>query len=307
MRTAKRTRMSSPEPISIVMRSKNDAALIRATLRAVHAQDYPAGFELIHIDSGSTDGTLDIIRSFQPAQLIEIKPEDYVPGTVLNRGMRAARSRWVVFLNSDCEPVDTHWLAQLVRLAQSDAKCGTAFGRQIPRRDCQAVYAHDYDRCFSHERESGNWDHFFSMANSIVRRDVWEAEPFREDLQYSEDDEWSRRLIAKGWSVLYAPESAVFHSHNYTLRQAFRRAYGEAFALAAIESVPADRYSLLRTVAAGGLREWLRDFGYCRRSRRLAEWPHALGVRIAQRLGKVRGFRSGWARYQGGKTAMGAC
>ena len=299
--------MSSSEPVSIVMRSKNDATLIGATLRAVHAQDYPAGFELIHIDSGSTDGTLDIIRSFHPAQLIEIKAEDYVPGTVLNRGMRAARSPWVVFLNSDCGPVDTHWLSELVHVARSAERAGAAFGRQIPRRDCQAVYAHDYDRCFSHARESGQWDHFFSMANSIVRRDVWEAEPFREDLQYSEDDEWSRRLIAKGWGVLYAPEAAVFHSHNYTLRQAFRRAYGEAFALAAIETVPADRYSLLRTVAAGGLREWVRDFGYCRRMQRLAEWPHALGVRLAQRLGKVRGFRSGWARYRGGAMAKGAC
>ena len=280
------------------MRSKNDGALIGATLRAVHAQDYPAGFELIHIDSGSTDNTLDVIRSFNPAKLIHIKAEDYVPGVVLNRGMREARSPWVVFLNSDCEPVDEHWLTELVKVARSSARAGTAYGRQVPRGDCQAVYAHDYDRCFGRQRESGKWDHFFSMANSIVRRDVWEQEPFREDLQYSEDDEWSRRLIEKGWGVIYAPESSVIHSHNYTLKQAFRRAYGEAFALAALDKVGADRYSFLRTVAAGGLREWLRDFDYCRRMRRLAEWPHALAVRIAQRLGKVKGFRQGWTRYQ---------
>ena len=280
------------------MRSKNDGALIGATLRAVHAQDYPAGFELIHIDSGSTDNTLDVIRSFNPAKLIHIKAEDYVPGVVLNRGMREARSEWVVFLNSDCEPVDEHWLTELVKVARSSARVGTAYGRQMPRGDCQAVYAHDYDRCFGRQRETGKWDHFFSMANSIVRRDVWAQEPFREDLQYSEDDEWSRRLIEKGWGVIYAPESSVIHSHNYTLKQAFRRAYGEAFALAALDKVEADRYSFLRTVAAGGLREWLRDFDYCRRMRRLAEWPHALAVRIAQRLGKVKGFRQGWTRYQ---------
>ena len=290
--------MPCTEPISIVMRSKNDGALIGATLRAVHAQAYPAGFELIHIDSGSTDNTLDVIRSFNPAKLIQIKAEDYVPGVVLNRGMREARSKWVVFLNSDCEPVDGRWLAELVKVACSSERAGAAFGRQVPREDCQAVYAHDYDRCFGFQRETADWDHFFSMANSIVRRDVWEQEPFREDLQYSEDDEWSRRLVEKGWGVVYAPESSVIHSHNYTLRQAFRRAYGEAFALAALDKVGADRYSILRTVAAGGLREWLRDFDYCRRMRRLAEWPHALAVRIAQRLGKVKGFRQGWTRYQ---------
>ena len=303
--------MASSEFVSIVMRSKNDGALIGATLRAVHAQDYPAGFELIHIDSGSTDNTVEVIRSFNPAKLIEIKASEYVPGVVLNRGMREARSQWVVFLNSDCEPVDRRWLAELVKTACASEDNGAAFGRQIPRGDCQAVYAHDYERCFGERRETAQWDHFFSMANSIVSRSAWEKEPFREDLQYSEDDEWSRRLIAKGWGVAYAQESAVIHSHNYTLKQAFRRAYGEAFALAALDDAGKSRYSFLRTVAAGGLREWLRDFDYCRRMRRLAEWPHALAVRIAQRLGKVRGFRSGWMHYQGseqgGRMAKGVC
>ncbi len=280
------------------MRSKNDAAFIGATLRAVHAQDYPGGFELIHIDSGSTDGTLEIIQSFNPEKLIEIEASEYVPGVVLNRGMREARSEWVIFLNSDCEPTDEHWLAELLKAARSSARAGAAFGRQKPRSGCQAVYAHDYERCFGKNRQSRQWDHFFSMANSIVRRRVWERELFREDLQYSEDDEWSRRLIDKGWSVIYAPESGVYHSHNYTLPQAFRRAYGEAFALAVLETVTPGHYSYLRTVAAGALREWMHDLKYCARTGRFLEWPHALGVRIAQRLGKVKGFRQGWSHYQ---------
>ena len=290
--------MSGHTPISIVMRSKNDAALIGATLRAVHAQDYRGGFELIHIDSGSTDGTVKIIKSFHPAKLIEIPAGDYVPGVVLNRGMRESRSEWVVFLNSDCEPTDEQWLSELVNAARSSAMAGSAFGRQMPRPDCQAVYAHDYDRCFGPNRESRNWDHFFSMASSVVRRRAWEQEPFREDLQYSEDDEWSRRLISKGWGVLYVADSAVLHSHNYTLRQAFRRAYGEAFALAALETEPEDRYGYMRTVVGGGLREWMRDLKYCVKTGRILEAPHALAVRVAQRLGKVKGFRHGWSHYQ---------
>ena len=280
------------------MRSKNDAALIGATLRAVHAQDYTGGFELIHIDSGSTDGTVEIIKSFRPAKLIEIRAGDYVPGVVLNRGMREAKSEWVVFLNSDCEPTDGHWLTELVQAAQASARTGAAYGRQTPRPDCRAVYAHDYERCFGKNRESRKWDHFFSMASSIVCRSVWEQEPFREDLQYSEDDEWSRRLVSKGFRVAYAEDSWVFHSHNYTLRQAFRRAYGEAFALAALETEPDDRYGYVRTVAAGGLREWMRDLKYCAGTGRLAEAPHALAVRVAQRLGKVKGYRQGWSHYQ---------
>ena len=290
--------MLIPESVSIVMRSKNDGALIGATLRGIRAQNFPGRVELIHIDSGSTDNTLEIIRSFEPAKLILIKPEDYVPGVVLNRGMREASESWVVFLNSDCEPANERWLSELLARAHCSPQAGAAFGRQIPRPDCQAVYAHDYERCFGSERESKQWDHFFSMANSVVRRKAWEEQPFREDLQYSEDDEWSRRLSANGWKIAYAEDATVIHSHNYTLREALRRSYGEAFALAAVEGFGESHYGFLRTVVAGSARQAMGDFRYCLRQRRGGEWPHAVSVRIAQRLGKLRGFRDGWRRYR---------
>jgi rhamnosyltransferase len=288
--------MSAVLPISIVIRSKNDAALIGETLSAVHRQRYAGAWEVIHIDSGSTDATLDIIRSFGPRKLIEIPAEEYVPGVVLNRGMRESVSPWVIFLNSDCAPTSDQWLSEMMAAAESAPRTGAVFGRQAPRPDCQAVYAHDYDRCFGSSREAQHWEHFFSMANSAVRREAWEEQPFREDLQYSEDDEWSRRLIGSGWSIAYAPAAAVMHSHNYTLRQAFRRSYGEAYALAALDSVSASHYNLPRTLASAA-REGLRDLSYCLRRGRLTEWPHALAVRAWQRTGKFRGFREGWAHY----------
>jgi rhamnosyltransferase len=289
---------ASLQPVSVVVRSKNDAALIRATLRGVMRQDYPGAIELIHIDSGSTDSTVDIIREFHPAKLIRIRADEYIPGAVLNRGMREARSPWVVFLNSDCEPADAHWLTELLACAQAAPGIGAAFGRQMPRPGCQAVYARDYDRCFGPGRETASWDHFFSMANSVVNRAAWEQHPFREDLQYSEDDEWSRRLITQGWQIPYAEKAAVIHSHNYTLAQAFRRCYGEGFALAALKSVDEHTHNFPRTVLAGVARESYRDLLYFARTRRLTEWPRAVAVRIAQRLGKLKGFRRGWTHYR---------
>ncbi|SRR5579862_238834 len=290
--------MAFPGPASIVIRSKNDGPLIGATLKGVYNQDYPGALEVIHIDSGSTDDTVEIIKASRPAKLIQIKAEEYVPGVVLNRGMREASSPWVVFLNSDAEPAGRSWLSELLAAAESSPKAGAAFGRQTPRPDCQAVFAHDYERCFGDRRESKNWDHFFSMVSSAVRRDVWEREPFREDLQYSEDDEWSRRLAGKGWAVVYAEKSVAIHSHNYTLKQACKRAYGEAFALAALPGVSQNQYGLLRTLVTGNAREALRDLGYCARAGRVKEWPHAIAVRTAQRWGKLRGFHDGLQRYR---------
>jgi rhamnosyltransferase len=275
----------------------NDASVIGDTLRNIYSQNYPDGVRLIHIDSGSSDGTVDLIKATNPWKLIQILPKEYIPGVVLNRGMREADSEWVVFLNSDAKPVDSHWLPELMKIALSEPNVGTAFSRQVPRPDCQAVFAHDYDRCFGPNRESVTWEHFFSMVSCVVNRRAWEAQPFREDLQYAEDDEWSRRLKSNGWKVLFAPESLTMHSHNYTLKQAYNRAFGDTFASAATSTIPVKNYNWHYTVFLGAFRDSMRDLRYCRQEGKLLEWPHAAAVRFSQRRGKLDGYRAGWKHY----------
>ena len=119
------------------------------------------------------------------------------------------------------------WMRPLYDALQSP-RTAAVFSRQVPRPDCQAVFAHDYDRCFGEHRESAGWDHFFSMVSSGLRRDVWCKRGFREDLQYAEDDEYTRWCRAAGYDVRYVPESVAMHSHNYTAAQAYKRAMGDA-------------------------------------------------------------------------------
>ena len=138
--------------VSIILRSFNEAWALRDTLSALKEQDYP-NWELIVIDSGSTDGSQELIQSAQPAQFIQIQPHEYNPSKVMNLGMRLSRSNTGIFLNADATPQGRQWLRPLV-LALQDSKTAAVFGRQIPRPDCHAVYACDYDRCFGPNRES---------------------------------------------------------------------------------------------------------------------------------------------------------
>ncbi|MCX6855277.1 MAG: glycosyltransferase, partial [Verrucomicrobia bacterium] len=142
--------------ISIVMRSFNEAWALKETLPALAAQDYP-NVELIVIDSGSTDGSQDLIRAVKPAHFIQITPQDYNPSRVMNHGMTLAKADRVLFLNADATPQGSNWLRPLAD-ALLDVKVAACFGRQIPRPDCQAVFACDYDRCFGPNRESAKWD-----------------------------------------------------------------------------------------------------------------------------------------------------
>ena len=285
----------NPPELSIVMRSFNEGWALRQTLPAVRAQGF-TDWELIVIDSGSTDGSCELIRACNPAHFIQIKPGEYNPSRVLNHGMRLARAQRVVFLNADATPQGPDWLRPLAE-ALRDPMAAAVFGRQIPRPDCPAVYAHDYHRCFGRERESARWEHFFSMVSSGLRKDIWSLRGFREEMQYSEDDEYTRWCRARGYRVVYVPESVVMHSHNYTPRQAYQRSFGEAKALAAVWNRGPEEINWPRTVLLGWFNDLRRDIGYCRRSKRLAELPHAARIRWQQRRAKLAGFREGWRFY----------
>jgi rhamnosyltransferase len=282
--------------VSIIMRSFNEGWALRETLPALQAQEHK-DWELIVIDSGSTDGSVELIRSVRPKHFIQIAPHEYNPARVMNHGMQLARSDLGVFLNADATPQTSRWLQPLVA-SLLDPRVAAVFGRQIPRPDCRAVYAHDYERCFGPNRESAKWDHFFSMASSGIRKDIWAKRGFNERLQYSEDDEYTRWCRAQGYGVVYVPESVVMHSHNYTPGQARRRSHGEARALAAVWSGQRSDFTWMRTVLLGWLRDVSRDLVFCARQGRLREWPHAMRIRWAQRRARLAGFREGWTDYR---------
>ncbi len=282
--------------VTIVMRSFNEGWALRKTLPALKRQDY-RNWELIVIDSGSTDGSIEMIRSFGPKTLIQIKQHEYVPGRVLNQGLRLAGSNNVVFLNADATPQGDNWLRPLVTALQNEG-VAAVFGRQIPRPNCAAVYASDYERCFGAHRESAGWDHFFSMVSSGLRKDIWSQRGFLENLQYAEDDEYTRWCKDQGYAVRYCPESVAMHSHNYAPDEAYRRSFGDAMAQASSSIGGRKDLNFLKTFLGGWLRDVSKDVRYCWQNGRLNELPFATRVRFNQRLGRLHGFRDGWGTHR---------
>ena len=284
--------MSDPL-VSIIMRSFNEAWALKDTLPALRAQDY-TNWELIVIDSGSTDGSQDLIRAANPVHFIQITPQEYNPSRVMNHGMRLARGEICIFLNADATPQGTNWLRPMVE-ALMDTRVAACFGKQVPRPDCEAVFACDYDRCFGDQRESATWDHFFSMVSSGLRKDVWQQRGFREDLQYAEDDEYTRWCKAQGYKVVYVPESVAMHSHNYTQQQSYKRAFGDARAIGKVWQRSPREFNWLKTVLLGWIKDVLHDLRWCFGHSRIMEVTHAARIRWQQRTGRLAGFRQGWS------------
>jgi rhamnosyltransferase len=286
--------------VSIIMRSFNEGWALRQTLPALLSQDW-TNWELIVIDSGSTDGSDELIREANPRHFVQIRPQDYNPARVMNAGLELARSEYAVFLNADATPQGPGWLRPLATALQKPLTAAV-FGRQIPRPDCRAVFANDYARCFGPARESLNWDHFFSMVSSGVRKDIWARRGFLETMQYSEDDEYTRWCRSEGYKVEYCPDSVVMHSHNYTPSQAYKRSFGEARALAAVWRRRPTEITWPRTVLLGWMSDVRRDLQFCAHEGRWAEWPHAARIRWQQRRAKLDGFRDGWKFYRNENT-----
>lgn len=282
--------------VSIILRSYNEAWALGGTLDALQNQEYK-NWELIVIDSGSTDGSQELIRNANPRHFHQIKPTEYNPSRVMNWGMKMSQGDFGIFLNADATPQDSNWLRPLVEPLLNPTTAAV-FGRQIPRPDCEAVFACDYERCFGINRESEKWDHFFSMVSSGLRKDIWAQRGFLEKLQYAEDDEYTRWAKTQGFNIVYCPNSIVMHSHNYTSAQAYKRSFGDARALAASWKGHLEDFSFARTVLLGTVSDLRHDFRFCARQKRLLELGHAARIRWHQRRGKLDGFRVGWKDYR---------
>lgn len=273
----------------IVMRSHNDMPIIAETLTGLDSQNHP--FELLSLDNSSSDGTVEELRKYTN-RIINIPAGTYIPGRVLNLGMESSGGEFVVFLNSDCIPQDRYWLETLLSGFDSD-RVAAVFSRQTPRPDCRPIFAKDTEDTYGDGSRQKYWRHCFSMASSAIRRSVWEKMKFNEKIQYSEDIEWTWRARQQGYTIQYVSQSIVMHSHNYSWQQFYRRHYGEGRAEAVIfdwswwdKSVV--RYSLLPYA-----RQVVSDLRYCVGEGFFREAMHSPVLRMAQLLGRRKGFRDG--------------
>lgn len=271
--------------VSIIMRSINDLSFIEQTLIAIFNQNFK-DFELINVDSGSSDGTYEIIRKYNPGKSYQIRKEDYVPGRVLNNALKMCVGEIIVFNNSDCIPQNSDWLGNLIKPLLPTGEPVAVFGNQVPRPDATPLVIKDYRRAFGDGTISASWGHFFSLATSAVRKSDIEQNPFNEKLKYSEDIEWSWRMKKAGRKIQYVPDAVVEHSHNYKMREIWKRFYNEGLADGFIYG---EKKKLISGMLLPFAAEACRDMLFLVRNGRILYIPYGLVYRFMQRLASWKG------------------
>ncbi len=263
----------------MIVRAKDKVGTIERAFQSVRKQTVTA--EIVVVDSGSTDGTLDLAARFAD-RVIEIRPERFTYGLALNLGAQEATGQVHVALSAHCALPRVDWLERCLR--HYDDSAVAAVNGRFPTPgdpDPSATFHQDY----AHAR-ANPW-YGFSNHASCWRADVWRDQPFDERLQYAEDKEWALRVLRAGWVIALDPALVVDMSHQWqtTLRDRTSRQWRSACAIASF--APDARFGVAELAAEW----WDGDVDH------RPAWRRRLSPRrIADLAARYHGFRTGSRR-----------
>ncbi|HEX4010891.1 MAG TPA: glycosyltransferase family A protein [Solirubrobacteraceae bacterium] len=162
--------MSHPRPaetpvVSVIVPARDAGPTLGRTLAAISRQDLPTGFEVLLVDDGSTDETLAIARTWEPAVRIIRSESSRGPGAARNLGAAQARGSILAFTDSDCFPAPG-WLSAGVRAIEAGADLVQGAVRPDP-----AVARTPFDRTVVVAGDAG----LYPTANVFVRRELFDS------------------------------------------------------------------------------------------------------------------------------------
>ena len=252
--------MSAVVPrISVIIPTRNAGPCFEQTLRAIADQELGEPFEVLAIDSGSTDNTLDLCRNYG-AQVTHIPPAQFGHGRTRNQAIAACRGEYVALIVQDAVPADSHWLRTLVATLDATPRAAGAYSRSLPHKDASFVARQVAEYWFNRNRqrveqcisdrssftllpyETKRLQCTFNNVSSMIRRSVWCNYPFR-DIPFAEDLAWGYDILNAGYSVVYEPASRVYHSHERSNWYELRRAYVESRVVGELFDAPAQPLS----------------------------------------------------------------
>jgi rhamnosyltransferase len=230
----------------------NGEAHLRDIFTMLFRQRVDFEYEVLVIDSGSRDKTVEIIEEFkkkhQNLRFLQIPNTEYGHGKTRDEAAHIAKGEIVVYLSHDAVPSHNRWLYEMVRPFEINTKIVGVMGKQIPRPNCFPLLKYEINAVFGNlgpdfgttifykddfMKDQGTYDavSFYSDVNSAGRRAYLTGKFPYKHVSYAEDQVLGRDIINGDYYKAYAPRGSVIHSNDLTLREYKHRMFDETLAL----------------------------------------------------------------------------
>ena len=165
-------------------------------------------------------------------QVTHIKKSEFDHGKTRNMAAKMSNADIVVFMTQDAKPFNEYTIEELVR-PFSDEGVYVSYARQAAKPDCNEI--EKYTRTFNYPYAAkikskedlpklGIKTYFCSNSCAAYRKSVFEKlGGFEEKIIFGEDMIFAAKVIEENGKIAYASKSVVIHSHNYTVKEQFKR------------------------------------------------------------------------------------
>jgi len=269
---------------SVVVRSYNEEEHIGRLLVGIKEQNLQP-HEIIVVDSGSTDRTVEIAQNFG-AKIICIKKREFSFGRALNIGCHAATGDILVFASAHVYPVHKTWLEKLIE-PFGDERVVLCYGKQRGNHLNKFSEHQVFKKWFPSTSVCPQNSYFCNNANCAIRRSDWEKYPYDETLSGLEDMDWAKGAQARGGWIAYAAGAQIIHVHDETWEYVRNRYRREAMAMKKINGQVGFNLLDLAGLLPANI---ISDYRAARNSRKL--WQELISIPLFR-------FNQLWGTYQG--------
>lgn len=211
--------------LTFIIRTYNEESFIPALLKSIFEQKTKYDFEVVVVDSESTDNTVAIIKEYKNVSTISIKKDQFTYGRSINEGLSIARGRYVCIVSAHCILCEQFYIDNVVSYLDSNLNISGIYGEHRPLVASRSSECVDFKNKFVF----GIDNRYPNNANAIYRRELFKTSKFDESLIALEDMEFALRMRKAGHIFKYSDKIPVYHFHHEDNRQVFRRYFREHY------------------------------------------------------------------------------
>ena len=219
---------------SVIIRALNEDAHIGKLLFGLKQQTH-APEEIILVDSGSTDRTVEIAKSYG-VKVVSIDKSDFTFGRSLNLGCRVATGDILLIASAHVFPTQSTWVEEMLSPFLDDT-AEIVYGKQSGCETTKFSEHCIFRSWFPDTSDVNQRSLFCNNANCAIRRNTWLKIPYDENLTGLEDIAWAGSLRSKfpDAKIVYNAEAEIVHVHDESFKQITNRYFRESLALAHIK------------------------------------------------------------------------